>query len=62
MQNNLFEQYLEEQYEKELSTMSKFGFPFNMWVATRTIEQLIDYGNKAMEELSNGMNLELTDK
>ena len=56
MKTNLFEQYLREQQSKE----GKSDYPFHEWLYDfKTLDDLIDYGNKAMEELSNGMNLEI---
>jgi hypothetical protein len=58
MQNNLFEQYLREQFEQ----LNEVNYGFELWVSNLSPEALIDYGNKAMQELSNGMNLEIIEE
>lgn len=59
----MFEQYLREQFEKVVNDTNA-NTPWTLdsydeWRECLTKLQLINYGNKAMEELSNGMNLEI---
>lgn len=58
----MFEQYLIEQYESWTSTASPHEMrSFSEWCIDLSYREWLDYGNKAMEELHNGMNLEIVE-
>lgn len=58
MQSNLFEQYLKEVFESKHDV----NYGFELWVSNLSPETLVELGNKAMEELHNGMNLEISEE